>query len=803
MGKTFYIPEGTVFSEPPPPAPVPQPTPAEADANDARVRDLNNQFIDYKQQVLFTAPQAFLRQQGSDAIARAGEADEILDSLRQQTLDQAANAHQRTHLAGMLDWHLADAKERVRRHVVEQSDVWQQSVAARTVELATKQAALESGDAEKVGFVALAAYDAEKARALKAGLAPEIAHESGRGAWSGAYKAAIETQAGTDPLQAVKLFEHAKATLDPQTREALQPRIDDLSRGAQANALADKALAPGTNRAALLDDPAVPPEVRQLAENKIAMRETAASAVRAFQIDTLDSRLAHDTPQLMANANYVPGTYAAVANGYAATGDVEKTAAARQLAANETLLTGFAGMTPAYQDVTLGKLVSGPVRDQALRIKEASDKMLANDPLRWGTTTQRANGVGDLVPLDLTPSPTNTPQTIAAALAKREQQARQIETLSGSRTLAMTKEEIAAFKTALYAAPLEAKQKMLRSLATGLSIGATAHLASELAGQGPLADAYAIALSTYAAKRPEQDALADRILDGLDRMKAAGEGGKPVADTGPDWRQTFDEKIGGALDFLDDKNVAALRTAVAALYTQATALKGISGTVVDGNELDNSIRDILGGPIDDSGAGASAAVMLGDIARKAARLGQVAVQPYVDFYQRSLVDPLRRGLVLLAQSPLGDPGLYASLQGLGPPGTLAAGVGGFAAKGLRTVTGLSEAEKSARAAKILENTSRGRASESPVLKDLGFTKNTKPVETAEGRSIPDGLNETHSLEIKNSTYVSRTLQVRVQTDAASIDGRISILATGEKTKVSKPASKAFGLIIRRSDLGPQ
>jgi hypothetical protein len=342
MGKTFYIPEGTVFSEPPPPAPAPQPTPEEAEANDARVRDLNNQFIDYKQQVLFTAPQAFLRQQGSDAIARAGEADEILDSLRQQTLDQTSNVHQRTRLDEMLDWHVADAKGLIGRHVAQQSDAWQQSVAARTVELATKQAALESADAEKVGFVALAAYDAEKARALKAGLAPEIAHDSGRMAWSGAYKAAIETQAGTDPQQAVRLFDQAKATLDPQTREALQPRIDDLSRGAQAEGLADKALVPGADRAAILDDPAVTPEVKRLTESKIAMHETAASAVRAFQIDTLDNRLGRDAPQALANATYVLGTYAAIASGYAAAGEPDKTARARRLAENETLLTDFA-----------------------------------------------------------------------------------------------------------------------------------------------------------------------------------------------------------------------------------------------------------------------------------------------------------------------------------------------------------------------------------------------------------------------------------------------------------------------------
>jgi hypothetical protein len=174
----------------------------------------------------------------------------------------------------MLDWHLTDAREQIHRHVAEQSDAWQQSVAARTVDLATRQAPLESADAEKVGFVALAAYDAAKALALKTGVPPEVAHENGRVGWSGAYKTAIETQAGTDPKQAVKLFEQAKATLDQQTREALQPRIDSFSRDAHADVLVDKATAPDADRASILDNPAVPPEVRLLARIKITNRET-------------------------------------------------------------------------------------------------------------------------------------------------------------------------------------------------------------------------------------------------------------------------------------------------------------------------------------------------------------------------------------------------------------------------------------------------------------------------------------------------------------------------------------------------
>ena len=590
MGK-FILP-----SDPSRAVPPPQPTLEDAEADDARVNDLKNQFIDAKQQLLYTAPQAFLRQQGSDAITGAEGAGQFLDTLRQQTLDQTANNDQRTRLGEMLDWHVADAKQQIHRHVAEQSDAWQQNVAVHTVELATRQAALESGDAEKVGFVALAAYDAEKARALKGGLPAEAAHESGRSAWSGAYKAAIETQAGIDPQQAVKLFDQAKATLDPQTREALQPRIDSFSRDAQADVLADEATAPDADRVAILDNPAVRPEVRLLAEIKITTRETIVAAARQSQIDTLDNRLASGTPQALAKATYVPGTYAAIADGYAAAGDPARAAAARRLAVNEPLLASFATAAPVDQMRMLSTLEPGPVRDQALRIKDASDRMLANDALRWGTTTQRANGVGELVPLDLTPSPTNTPQAIAGALGRREQQARQIEALSGAPTLAMTKEEVATLKTNLDSAPVAGKQTTLRSLATDLGSDAIAHLAPALAGYGPLADGYALALSIYAAKTSGQNTLADRILDGLDRMKAAGDGGQPVADTGPDWRRAFDKRIVSVLPYLGEKDTTALRTATAALYTQSMALKGKDGATLDGDEFDNAILAVTGEP---------------------------------------------------------------------------------------------------------------------------------------------------------------------------------------------------------------
>jgi hypothetical protein len=98
---------------------------------------------------------------------------------------------------------------------------------------------------------------------------------------------------------------------------------------------------------------------------------------------------------------------------------------------------------------------------------------------------------------------------------------------------------------------------------------------------------------------------------------------------------------------------------------------------------------------------------------------------------------------------------------------------------------------------------RGRAAEQRVLDDLGLPKNTEKVETSEGRSVPDALTNSQSIEIKDCISVSCTKQIRIQTEAASTSERQSVLVTGTKTRVSGPARRAFDDIIRRDDLGPQ
>lgn len=104
---------------------------------------------------------------------------------------------------------------------------------------------------------------------------------------------------------------------------------------------------------------------------------------------------------------------------------------------------------------------------------------------------------------------------------------------------------------------------------------------------------------------------------------------------------------------------------------------------------------------------------------------------------------------------------------------------------------------------VTKNGARGRASEARVLDDMGLPKNNTKVSTSEGNAIPDALTSRKSIEIKDCIGVSCTKQIRIQTGAAKASGRESVLVTGTKTKVTKPAERAFDRIIRRDDLGPQ
>ena len=127
----------------------------------------------------------------------------------------------------------------------------------------------------------------------------------------------------------------------------------------------------------------------------------------------------------------------------------------------------------------------------------------------------------------------------------------------------------------------------------------------------------------------------------------------------------------------------------------------------------------------------------------------------------------------------------------------------FAGKASAYVHNVCPCVSAAKEAGVIANGIRGRASEARVLQELGLTRNTTAVSTAEGRSIPDALTKSLSVEVKDAANASLTRQLRIQTEAARAVGRESVLITGENTCVSGACRRALDTIIRRSDLGPR
>src|SRR4051812_34441108 len=97
-------------AEPPPP-------PDLSSVDPHRIEGLVNRFIAGKQDALYTAPDAFFRQAGADAVDGAPGVLGRLADLRQSTLDQAQDDNERTVLGPRLDLHVDDARDGIDRHV--------------------------------------------------------------------------------------------------------------------------------------------------------------------------------------------------------------------------------------------------------------------------------------------------------------------------------------------------------------------------------------------------------------------------------------------------------------------------------------------------------------------------------------------------------------------------------------------------------------------------------------------------------------------------------------------------------------
>src|SRR6476661_7152973 len=106
MSTAFEIPEWLLTA--PPPAPP---------ADDHRIEEMVNHFIAGKQEALFTAPDAFYRLEGTDAIQAQPAINDRLQALRAATLDLARDDSERAALSPRLDLHIDDAADGIDRHV--------------------------------------------------------------------------------------------------------------------------------------------------------------------------------------------------------------------------------------------------------------------------------------------------------------------------------------------------------------------------------------------------------------------------------------------------------------------------------------------------------------------------------------------------------------------------------------------------------------------------------------------------------------------------------------------------------------
>jgi RHS repeat-associated protein len=96
---------------------------------------------------------------------------------------------------------------------------------------------------------------------------------------------------------------------------------------------------------------------------------------------------------------------------------------------------------------------------------------------------------------------------------------------------------------------------------------------------------------------------------------------------------------------------------------------------------------------------------------------------------------------------------------------------------------------------FLENVKRGRKNEARALDDLGIPKNTKKIEAIDpktgkpGKTIPDGLENGQTIEIKDVKKLSDSPQLRKQSKISAKSGQKGRVVTGPNTKVSKTVDK--------------
>jgi Transglycosylase SLT domain len=380
MSTRFEIPEWLPQQPEPPLPPV----------DGHRVEGLVNRFITAKQEALFTAPDAFYRQQGGDAVAGAPAIARRLKDLRGATLDQAGDDGERAALGPRLDAHVDEAMDGIGRHVAAQRTVFQRSTLTERQRLIRRAAELEPDNDDKIASLAEAQAGAAQALAQLDGAAPGSPEEAAAmaAARSQLWRGVIEQRiGGASPAQALALYERVKDALSPQDRRALEAAIANTADDAATDAWLARQT--GTDGGPLTDrlgrDAALSDTQRTLLRFKIAARESMAEAKRVAAVKGLDDTLAETTATIATQpSRYRIGTLAKLAEAYAAAGAPEQADATSRLALLEAVFLPFTQASPDRQQRQLDAF-AGPERAMAEAILRHQHDAFARDPYAAGT----------------------------------------------------------------------------------------------------------------------------------------------------------------------------------------------------------------------------------------------------------------------------------------------------------------------------------------------------------------------------------------------------------------------------------
>jgi hypothetical protein len=261
------------------------------DANDTRVQDLNNRFIDDSRAILKTGPDAYYNQTGADAITGADAATEKLTTLKDQLLGQTANDYQRQKLTPILAAHLAASASGIMRHTAAQQDVYSRGVATSAIETSRAEAIAAPATMDNAVMRAEGA-----ARVLHADQPPEAVETGVRAAGGSVIAGVIGDRLSRNDPAGVALFRQYGNRLDLSARRTLGAAAETLSNTLDASVwLRDRSATlrtPAPTGDAALDAvnasiPASPPVV---SSNGVPLDHDSGIAGTRRRLDEIDER---------------------------------------------------------------------------------------------------------------------------------------------------------------------------------------------------------------------------------------------------------------------------------------------------------------------------------------------------------------------------------------------------------------------------------------------------------------------------------------------------------------------------------